>query len=189
MPRTPKSSVTRNEAKRTSRRLIVAAAVFTVAAAVGIAVSVADQADTPTAAPAPEPTGEVNAMGMPVVATPGRGTGTATAGPVEVTGARWELGRVPLDVAVRPSWVLHNTGLEPVTVGEPHPEVRAGCCPGAFEIDTTTIAPGATAELSFELSMHAGMDGWHDITVHVPLHDGTVEQLLEVGVTGDFTNT
>ena len=189
MTHPPKSYVARSEAKRAKRRTAIAAAVFTVAAAVGIAVSVADQADTSTATLAPEPTGEVNAMGMPVVATPGRGTGTATAGSVEVTGARWELGQVPLDVAVRPSWVLRNTGTAPVTVGEPHPEVRAGCCPGAFDIETTTIAPGETAELSFELSMHAGMDGWHDIAVHVPLHDGIADQVLELGVTGDFTNT
>jgi len=76
-----------------------------------------------------------------------------------------------------------------LTVGEPHPEVREGCCPGTFDITATTIEPGGTAELSFELSMHPGMDGWHDIAVHVPLEDGTTEQVLELGVTGHFTGT
>lgn len=104
------------------------------------------------------------------------------------TGASWELGTVPLDVAVRPTWTLHNIGTEPV-VGEPHPEVREGRCPGAFSIDTITIQPGATATLGFELSMHAGMDGWHDIAVHVPLRSGTTDHVLELDVTGDFTNT
>ena len=85
--------------------------------------------------------------------------GTVAAGPVEVTGSTWELGTVPLDVTVRPTWTLRNTGTEPVVVGEPHPEVREGCCPGAFRIDTTTIAPGGSATLGFELSMHTGMDG------------------------------
>jgi len=174
--------------RRDRRASFAAIAVVAAAAAIGVGVSVASQSDSATAA-APAPTGEINQMGLPVVVTPGAGTGTASAGGVEVNGATWELGTAPLDVAVRPSWVLRNTGTEPVTVGEPHPEVRSGCCPGAFDIDTTTIQPGGTVELSFELSMHAGMDGWHDIAVHVPLYDGTAEQILELGVTGDFTST
>jgi hypothetical protein len=183
----PTSHSSRTDARRTNRRLTAAAAGIALLAGLAIALSVADEPDTTDAGPAP--TGETNVMGMPVVVTPGERTGTATAGAVEVSGAVWELGAVPLDVAVRPSWVLRNTGTEPVTIGEPHPEVRAGCCPGAFDIDTTTIQPGETAELSFELSMHAGMDGWHDIAVHVPLHDGSADALLELGVTGDFTST
>ena len=115
--------------------------------------------------------------------------GTVAAGPVEVTGSTWELGTVPLDVTVRPTWTLRNTGTEPVLVGEPHPEVREGCCPGTFSIDTTTIAPGESATLGFELSMHTGMDGWHDIAVHVPLRAGSTDHVLEVDVNGDFTNT
>ena len=175
--------------ERRHRRIAVAAfAAVGLFAAIGIGVSVAARSDTPTAA-APTPTGEINAMGMPVVATPGQSNGPASAGPVEVTGAQWELGTVPLDVAVRPYWVLRNTGTEPVVIGEPHPEVREGCCPGAFTVDTTTIEPGATAELSFELSMHTGMDGWHDIAVHVPVTDASGEHVLDLGVTGNFTNT
>lgn len=155
-------------------------------AAVGIGVSVAGQ-DSPMPTATVE-TGEINAMGMPVVATPGERTGTASAGPVEVTGASWQLGTVSLDVAVRPTWTLRNTGSEPVVIGEPHPEVREGCCPGAFSIDSTTIQPGDTADLGFELSMHAGMDGWHDIAVHVPIRAGDTDHILELGVTGDFRN-
>ncbi len=128
-------------------------------------------------------------MDLPVVETPGSGTGTASAGPVEVTGASWRLGTVPLDVAVRPTWTLRNTGSETVTVGEPHPEVRQGCCAGAFSIDRATIEPGETATLGFELSMHAGMDGWHDIAVHVPIRSGGADHVLDLDVTGDFTNS
>lgn len=156
-------------------------------AAVGIAVSVAG--DDTASRPSIVETGEISSMGMPVIETPGAPMGTTTAGPVEVTGASWELGTVPLDVAVRPTWTLHNTSTEPVVVGEPHPEVRQGCCPGAFSIDTTTIQPGATATIGFELSMHVGMDGWHDIAVHVPVRAGTTDHVLELDVTGDFTNT
>lgn len=156
-------------------------------AAVGIGVSVAGQESAPPTATVE--TGEINAMGLPVVATPGERTGTASAGPVEVTGASWQLGTVPLDVAVRPTWTLRNAGSEPVVIGEPHPDVREGCCPGAFSIDSTTIQPGSTADLGFELSMHTGMDGWHDIAVHVPVRSGDTDHVLELDVTGDFRNS
>lgn len=48
-----------------------------------------------------ERTGEVNAMGMPVVETPGAGTGTTEAAGIVVDDASWALGQVPLNVAVR----------------------------------------------------------------------------------------
>jgi hypothetical protein len=166
---------------------------FTAAGALGLfaAISVAGSvAGEDTASPSSiVETGEISSMGMPVIETPGAPAGSTTAGSVEVTGASWELGTVPLDVAVRPTWTLRNTGTEPVLVGEPHPEVREGCCPGAFSIDTTTIQPGDSATIGFELSMHAGMDGWHDIAVHVPLRAGTTDHVLELDVSGDFTNT
>jgi hypothetical protein len=131
-------------------------------------------------------TGERSDMGMPVIETPGAATGTARAGVVEVEAAEWDLGTVPLDTAVRPTWLLRNTGTEPVTIGEPHPEVREGCCPGPFTLTSRTIGPGEASTLSFELSMHTGMDGWHDIAVHVPVQAGGAQDALTLGVTGDF---
>lgn len=131
-------------------------------------------------------TGEYNSMGMPVVTTPGRATGQATAGGVHVTAANWELGRVPLLVAVRPTWTLHNEGTAAVTIGEPKPVVKQGCCPGALTLGTRTLAPGGSTTLTFELSMHPGMDGPHDIDVAVPVSDGTTSSTLTVNVTGDF---
>jgi hypothetical protein len=128
------------------------------------------------------PTGEVNAMGLPVFATPGTSEGIAEAGSVEVDGAQWRMGHVPLDVAVRPSWTLVNVGDRPVTLGEPHAEVRAGCCPGDLVIGARDLAPGERTTLTFELAMHQGMDGWHDMVIHVPIGSET----LTLGVTGDF---
>lgn len=184
-PHPPKSHL----GPRPRHRLAIAIGVGVLGlfAAVGIGVSVAGQETSPPTVSVE--TGEINAMGMPVIETPGGSTGTASAGPVEVTGASWQLGTVPLDVAVRPTWTLRNTGGEPIVVGEPHPEVREGCCPGAFSIDSTTIQPGDIADLGFELSMHAGMDGWHDIAVHVPIRVGDTDHILELDVTGDFRNT
>jgi hypothetical protein len=128
------------------------------------------------------PTGEMNAMGLPVFATPGVAEGVAEAGSVRVEGSQWRMGRVPLDVAVRPSWTLVNVGDRPVTLGEPHAEVRAGCCPGDLVIGTTDLAPGEETTLTFELAMHEGMDGWHDMAVHIPVGSET----LTLGVTGSF---
>jgi len=133
------------------------------------------------------PTGEVNAMGLPVVEVPGYASGTASAAGVSVQGATWSLGRVPLNVAVRPFWTLTNTGAEPVRLGEPKAEVRAGCCPGPFSLGARTLAPGESTVLTFELAMHEGMDGWHDMGVYVPVETASGDQAwLELGVTGDF---
>lgn len=135
------------------------------------------------------PTGEVNAMGLPVVEVPGYASGTAAAAGVSVQGATWSLGRVPLNVAVRPFWTLTNTGTEPVRLGEPKAEVRAGCCPGPFALGARTLAPGESTVLTFELAMHEGMDGWHDMGVYVPIETASGERAwLELGVTGDFRN-
>lgn len=135
-----------------------------------------------------EPTGETAAMGVPVVVTPGSASGVATAGSVQVDAANWAMGQVPLDVAVRPSWTIRNTGSEPVSLGEPSAVVRAGCCPGPLVLGQYTLAPGESTELTFELAMHEGMDGWHDMGVYVPVSVGSGEQVLELSVTGDFRN-
>jgi hypothetical protein len=164
--------------------------------AVAVAVAIAVLATRPSGGPpeavgrTPTATGEVNEMGLPVVTAPGSVSGTAAAGGVEVTGAVWEMGRVPLEVAVRPSWTLVNTSALPVSLGEPHPEVRAGCCPGPFTFGTRELAPGESTTLTFELAMHAGMDGWHDIAVHVPVvSEAGTEDVLGLAVTGDFRGT
>lgn len=135
-------------------------------------------------------TSETNSMGMPVIETTGSSTGTASVAGITATPSAWALGRVPLDVAVRPMWTLQNTGTDVVTIGEPHVQVNQGCCPGPFTVSTTNaLAPGAAADLTFELSMHPGMDGAHDMTVHVPLQhaDGSTDTLT-LSVTGDFRN-
>lgn len=121
-------------------------------------------------------------MGLPIFVTPGVSAGVAQAGSVRVDGAEWEMGQVPLDVAVRPSWTLVNTGHRAVTLGEPHAEVLAGCCPGDLVLGVKDLAPGERTTLTFELAMHEGMDGWHDMAVHVPVGSET----LTLGVTGDF---
>lgn len=179
--------------RRTRRRRIAIAAASAVAATAAVTGVIVNQRDDQTdalvAADEPTPTGEFNAMGMPVIETPGTGTNPISIGTLEADHGTWELGTVPLDVAVRPEWHLRNTGDEPVVIGDPQPEVRQGCCPGPIALSTRTIPPGGEATIAFELSMHPGMDGWHDIAIHVPVSNGADDQVLTLDVTGHFRNT
>jgi len=167
---------------------MMALTVLALAGAVLVALAVGDekQGDAGSGATASGATGDVNAMGMPYVETPGSATGVAEAAGVVVSGAEWALGRVPLDVAFRPTWTLHNTGSGTVEIGEPSPEILEGCCPGPFVLGERSLASGSTTTLSFELAMHPGMDGPHDILVHVPVTAGSSAEILTLGVTGDF---
>jgi len=127
---------------------------------------------------------QAGSMGVPIVATPGTAFGTVSGGGVSVTGAQIALGRVRLGVLVAPAWTIRNTSARTVTLGSPHADVRKGCCPGAlgFDNNVTTIAPGASTTLRFGLTMHPGMDGPHEFTIHLPV--GQAQLALEV--TGDF---
>jgi hypothetical protein len=163
------------------------AAVLAVAVALAAAVTAPGDTTSVAAGSPSVRTGETNAMGMPVIATPGAASGQAEAAGIVVTGADWDMGRVPLNVAVRPRWTLQNTGRAAVTLGEPKAEVRTGCCPGPLELGRRSLAPGESTTLTFELSMHPGMDGPHDLAVHVPvLPEGRAATHLTLGVTGDF---
>lgn len=184
---TPRRAKPLTQRKTTSRRPVLVAGAVGLALATGVTVAALTGAGSSDRAGGLERTGEVNAMGMPVVETPGAGTGTTQAAGIVADNASWALGQVPLNVAVRPTWTLRNTSEATVTLGEPHPEVREGCCPGPATLVTRTLAPGATTTLTFELSMHPGMDGPHDLGLHVPVDDGAGSgQFLTVDVTGDF---
>lgn len=172
------------------RRWAVAAAgaaMLVIAVALAAAVSTPTRTSSVTAGSPAATTGETNAMGLPVIATTGVASGQAEAGGIVVTGADWDLGRVPLNVAVRPRWTLRNTGSAAVVLGEPKAEVRVGCCPGPLDLGHRTLAPGQSTTLTFELSMHSGMDGLHDLAVHVPVvPEGAPATHLTLEVVGDF---
>jgi hypothetical protein len=179
-------AATARAASSSRRTLLVGLAVAALAVATVVVLATRSGTEATTAAPGLVRTGEVNEMGLPVVTTPGTASGIEVAGGVEVTGATWRMGQVPLEVAVRPTWTLVNTSDRPVVLGEPHPEVRAGCCPGPLILGARELLPGESTTLTFELSMHPGMDGWHDIAVHVPVASAWRGVLLDLVVTGDF---
>lgn len=102
-----------------------------------------------------------------------------------VEGSHIDLGTVPLDVTVSPTWTITNTSSEVIELGEPHASVIEGCCPGLFSLSDATLEPGESSTLVFPLQMHAGMDGPHDFDVHVPFGDSA--DYLTLKVVGNFT--
>jgi len=126
-------------------------------------------------------TSSVDGGSAPQMATSGV---EARAGLV-VEGAHVDLGTVPLDVTVTPTWTITNTSSEVVQLGEPHASVVEGCCPGPLTLSDITLEPGESSVMEFPLQMHAGMDGPHDFDVHVPFGDAA--DYLTLKVVGNFT--
>lgn len=178
-----------NQLRRTHHRnqILGALAAIVVLGAAGAAIAIVATGGTPAAGGFVR-TGEMNSMGMPVIETPGTADGTARTASITAKPASWALGEVPLNMAVRPTWTIRNTGNDVVTIGEPHPQVNQGCCPGPFTFSgPMTLEPGGQTSFNFELSMHPGMDGPHDITLHVPVAhaDGRIDTVA-LSVTGEF---
>jgi hypothetical protein len=120
------------------------------------------------------------------VSEPSR-TGTATVLGVTSDAQEVALGHVGLNKTVTPTWKLTNESTETVLLGKAHAEVIEGCCPGPLEFDKTRLAPGESAELTFPLQMHPGMDGPHDFDVHVPITRGSSEEIMTLSTTGHFS--
>lgn len=152
-----------------------------------LVVTLATRAPSPTSPDTDLP----NPMGGPVVAAP-----LATGAPVvlaglEVVAPEVEMGDVPLNTTVVPSWDVANTTSEPVSFAVGQPRVLEGCCPGPVYVDdeqvpadgAVTVAPGAQVTVQFPLQMHPGMDGPHHLTVPVRAGAATAE----LHVTGNFT--
>lgn len=113
-------------------------------------------------------------------------TGVVEQAGLVVQGSVIDLGVVPLDVTVTPTWTITNTGSTTVALGEAHASVIEGCCPGPLTYSDPVLEPGESTELAFPLQMHAGMDGPHDFDVHVPYGVGP-DDYLTLKVVGEFT--
>lgn len=63
---------------------------------------------------------------------------------------------------------VRNVGDEALRIlGEPHVEVREGCCPPRAQVSAQTLFPGDEALVRLSFSMHEGMDGPHDFRLHI----------------------
>lgn len=124
------------------------------------------------------------------IAAPGSestATGVIEQAGLIVEGSVIDLGVVPLDTTVTPTWTITNASAQTVSLGEAHASVIEGCCPGPLTYSDTVLEPGESVLLAFPLQMHAGMDGPHDFDVHVPYGDGP-DDYLTLRVVGNFSN-
>jgi len=63
---------------------------------------------------------------------------------------------------------VRNVGDEALRIlGDPHVEVREGCCPPRAQVSARTLFPGDEALVRLSFSMHEGMDGPHDFRLHI----------------------
>jgi hypothetical protein len=122
----------------------------------------------------------------PVIAEP-IVTGMINQAGLIVEGSVIDLGVVPLDTTVTPTWTITNASAQTVSLGEAHASVIEGCCPGPLMYSDTVLEPGESVLLTFPLQMHPGMDGPHDFDVHVPYGDGP-DDYLTLRVVGNFNS-
>ncbi len=83
-----------------------------------------------------------------------------------------DFGDVPVGKMVKASFVLSNTGDQPLVFSHPPvPTVVEGCCPPKIVAGATTLQPGEQTTLSMEFTMNAGMDGPHDFRIGLQTND------------------
>jgi uncharacterized protein DUF1573 len=72
---------------------------------------------------------------------------------------------------VTSSFEIQNVGDETLIILSPWVEVHEGCCPPQAVISNQRLRPGEIATVSMRYQMHPGMDGPHDLRIHVRSND------------------
>jgi hypothetical protein len=72
---------------------------------------------------------------------------------------------------VTSSFEIQNVGDETLVILTPWVQVHEGCCPPQAIISNQRLRPGETATVSMRYQMHPGMDGPHDLRIHVHSND------------------
>lgn len=73
---------------------------------------------------------------------------------------------------VETSFRVKNVGDEVMYVlGAPVVEVVEGCCPPQTTLGSKVLYPGQSTTVAMRFSMHEGMDGPHEFSVHVRTND------------------
>ncbi|MBZ0296735.1 MAG: DUF1573 domain-containing protein [Anaerolineae bacterium] len=68
---------------------------------------------------------------------------------------------------VTSSFEIQNVGDETLVIVTPWVEVHEGCCPPQAEIGNKQLRPGEITTVSMTYMMHPGMDGPHDLRIHL----------------------
>ncbi len=72
---------------------------------------------------------------------------------------------------VASSFEIQNVGDQTLVVLSPWVVVHEGCCPPQATISNQKLHPGEIATVSMQYMMHPGMDGPHDLRIHVRSND------------------
>ena len=72
---------------------------------------------------------------------------------------------------VTSSFEIQNVGDQTLVVLSPWVVVHEGCCPPQATISNQKLHPGEIATVSMRYMMHPGMDGPHDLRIHVRSND------------------
>lgn len=80
-------------------------------------------------------------------------------------------GDLVVNIPVTSTFEIQNVGDETLFIlGEPV-RVHEGCCPPQAIISTKRLRPGEIATVSMTYTMHPGMDGPHDLRIHLLTND------------------
>lgn len=88
-----------------------------------------------------------------------------------VSDAVLEHGDLVVNNFVTSSFEIQNVGDETLVVLTPWVQVHEGCCPPQAEISNKRLRPGEIATVSMRYTMHPGMDGPHDLRIHLRSND------------------
>jgi hypothetical protein len=90
----------------------------------------------------------------------------------EISQQFFDHGNVRNESTVTTSFKVKNVGDQTLLIfGQPQVEVVEGCCPPYTQVSSNRLAPGQEATISMSYTMHAGMDGPHEFSVHVRTND------------------
>jgi hypothetical protein len=80
-------------------------------------------------------------------------------------------GNLLVNDVVTSSFQIQNVGDETLIILSPWVQVHEGCCPPEAVISNQRLQPGEIATVSMSYTMHPGMDGPHDLRIHLESND------------------
>lgn len=82
-----------------------------------------------------------------------------------------EHGDLVVNGFITSSFEIQNVGDETLVVLTPWVQVHEGCCPPQATISNQRLRPGEITTVSMRYTMHPGMDGQHDLRIHLLSND------------------
>jgi hypothetical protein len=91
---------------------------------------------------------------------------------IEVLNRTVDHGDVQVNDRVTSAFEIKNVGDKNLHIrNQPYVEIIQGCCPPQVKVSKQVVKPGETATVFMTYTMHAGMDGPHEMLVHLNTND------------------